>query len=341
MPWAGRPRPPWPTNRDGSLAELSWRKDSTADPALLRAHTAVAYDTGGLRRAETVQVAQPVGEITGASGPGTAATDHDTLDRLVRWVSPFPQPGTAAQPATAYSLDDGGNIEAEAKTAGATSWNVDPTYDHGRLASRTSTGPEATTNDVFSYTGLGEESSRTTTTAGLVPATATTATTYDPAGHTARVDQPGTAPDVDYVYDTADRLLARTEGLETTLYFYWGGGGTAGRGDAGRGDERGGGHQGPLPGRRRRRRGHRRRALRRGRRARGHVLGGPEPGWTKDDAPGDVSAHPNSHPNNCVPTRPTPFRMSYRRRLEALDAQGFVARSATGGHGVAPAGRHS
>ncbi|HUP69504.1 MAG TPA: hypothetical protein VM142_06775 [Acidimicrobiales bacterium] len=65
---------------------------------------------------------------------------------------------------------------------------------------------------------MGEESSRTTTTAGVVPTTATT--TYDPAGHTARVDQPGAAPDVDYVYDTADRLVARTEGLDTTLYFY-------------------------------------------------------------------------------------------------------------------------
>jgi len=213
-------------HRDGSLAELVWRKDSVPDPALLRAHTAVAYDTGGLRRAETVQVAQPVGETTGASAPGTAATDHDSLDRLVRWVSPFPQPTIAAQPATSYSLDDGGNIEAEAKTAGATSWNVDPSYDHGRLASRHSTGPEPTTDDVFSYTGLGEESSRATTTAGPIPTTATTATTYDPAGHTARVDQPGIAPDVDYVYDTADRLLARTEGLETTLYFYWGAGGT-------------------------------------------------------------------------------------------------------------------
>ncbi|HUP69506.1 MAG TPA: polymorphic toxin-type HINT domain-containing protein [Acidimicrobiales bacterium] len=213
-------------HRNGSLSELVWRKNSAADPALLRAHTAVAYDTGGLRLGETTQVAQPAGETTAASAPGVAATEHDTLDRLVRWVSPFPEPGTAAQPATAYSLDDGGNIDAETKTAGTTTWSIDPSYESGRLSSRRTTGPDPATDDVFSYTALGEESSRTTTTAGVVPTTTATTTTYDPAGHTARVDQPGAAPDVDYVYDTADRLLARTEGLDTTLYFYWGTGGT-------------------------------------------------------------------------------------------------------------------
>lgn len=148
------------------------------------------------------------------------------------YTSPYKaEPIDTAEPTVAYGLDDGANItNATTTVGGQTRVAESSTYPGGRLATRSSTsapavGAPITADSAFSYSPLGEETQRTTTT----PAgTSTTTTDYDPAGHVASAltVTPTSTTDVDYLYDGADHLLARRDGGETTLYFYWGPGAT-------------------------------------------------------------------------------------------------------------------
>ncbi|HVE45304.1 MAG TPA: DUF6531 domain-containing protein [Acidimicrobiales bacterium] len=220
---------------DGSPSELVWAAltPSGAERARVRSHTGISYDVGGLRTAETVQVEQPDGTTAG----GVGSFSYDLAERLTGWTSPFPEPGTTTALATTHSLDDGGNIAAEEVRLGSTLRSrATSAYPSGRLSSRrteTFGGISGTVVDTeaLGYDGLGQEILRTTShQEGALPAaSARRASGYDPAGHTARVDDQGAATDavdVDYVYDTTDRLVARTEtsatAAERTLYFYWG-----------------------------------------------------------------------------------------------------------------------
>ena len=215
---------------DGSVSNLTWRA-TNATNSLLRAHTGLVYDEGGLRKSENVEVSWPLGTVK-PTGARTASYEYDLLDRLVSWTSPFVENGGTAQPQTSYTLDDGGNITNEKVQAGATVRSTaTSTYVNGRLTSKSTTAGGVTTSDSFTYNGLGEETRRAATVNG---ATQTTTTSHDAMGHTVRTDPSGTTAedeDVDYVYDTADRLISRTETKpgqtpEVTLYFYWGTGGS-------------------------------------------------------------------------------------------------------------------
>lgn len=220
---------------DGSPSELVWTAlASTGAERRVRSHTDIAYDLAGLRTAETVQVEQPGGTTAGGRG----GFSYDLAERLTAWTSPFPEAGTTTAPATTYGLDDGGNIAVEEVRLGTTLRSrAESAYSAGRLSSRRTETYGAASGTVidtdgFSYDGLGQEKLRTTAhQEGALPATesARRATTYNPAGHTTRADDQRVATDavdVDYAYDTTDRLVARTEtsatAAERTLYFYWG-----------------------------------------------------------------------------------------------------------------------
>ena len=207
---------------DGMPASALW----SAGGATVRSHTALTYDVGGLRTNENVAVVHPLGTVADTGGPASFA--YDLARRLVSYTSPYKaEPIDTAEPTTTYTLDDGANITAAATVvAGQTRKAESSTYPGGLLATRNTTitnpatGLPSTTDTGFSYSSLGEERTRTTTTAGGIPPPATTTTGYDAAGHVASADG------VTYVYDGTDHLVSRTEGLGTTLYFYWGGGAT-------------------------------------------------------------------------------------------------------------------
>jgi len=248
---------------DGSLQALAW----TAGGQSVRAHTAIGYDIGGIRTVEQISLRQP-----GASSDqsGQAGYSYDLLDRLRSYTTAAPYADTETRRAsTAYTLDDGGNITREISTVPAegvkparTMADQASTYTNGRLTGRVSKQTVAdltdpidliTTTDTFSYNDLGEENRRTGTEvyAGTLPApitatTSSTSTTFDAAGHplssTNQATKPaGSSPaeldgantDVDYAYDSADRVLWRTERngagstatSNTTLFFYAAGSG--------------------------------------------------------------------------------------------------------------------
>ncbi|MBW3667982.1 MAG: hypothetical protein KY443_02100 [Actinobacteria bacterium] len=150
-------------------------------------------------------------------------------------------------PATTYELDRGGNILTEVTRVGAAERSRNTsTYANGRLTQRKTTtsgddalGVTSSTTETadFSYSVLGEEVGEQSSTV-VQPVVGTSTTTnntettgHDPAGHVKSVDNSDTTEaDVTYVYDTADRVISRTETksgtTSTTLYFYWGSGGT-------------------------------------------------------------------------------------------------------------------
>lgn len=231
-------------HEDGSVSRLLW--NATGHAAPVRSHTDITYNVGGLRTAESVSVIHP-GTAVGEDTEGQAAFGYDLADRLTRWTSPFrlSDASSSDQPRTTYTLDRGGNIIDEIVVAdngsGAKKREINSTYENGRLESRTIKTFElvedvdSTTTQSFIYTGLGEEKERTsTTTISSTTINDVMASTYDPAGHTDEVSNSktvdGTAadadPDVDYLYDASDQVIARTEKstteTETTLYFYWG-----------------------------------------------------------------------------------------------------------------------
>lgn len=246
---------------DGSLSSLTW----TAGGQTVRAHTGIGYDTGGIRTTEDVQIRQP-GATTNTTG--TARYSYDLLDRLTSYTSPFGHDtNETRKPTTTYTLDDGGNtvreLTAVADADGAnrrTLLDQTSSYTSGRLTGRTSrqTVTElasqvslVTTNDSFTYNSLGEETRRQSSDsyASTVPLPGTSSasvSTFDAAGHPLRSDNTATRPagtaqgevdaanaDVDYVYDSADRVLSRTEHkgsggtatAATTLFFYAAGSG--------------------------------------------------------------------------------------------------------------------
>lgn len=247
---------------DGSLQALSW----TAGGQTVRSHTAIGYDIGGIRTLEQISLRQP-----GASSNqnGQAGYSYDLLDRLSSYTSAAPFDDTEPRRAsTAYTLDDGGNITreiatvpAEGASAARTMTDQTSTYTAGRLTGRVSTQtvPDLasqidliTSTDSFVYNDLGEETRRASTEAytgtAPVPAdtTSSTNTSFDAAGQPLRSDNEATRPagsppaeldgpnaDVDYTYDSADRVLSRTERkgtgstatANTTLFFYSAGSG--------------------------------------------------------------------------------------------------------------------
>lgn len=223
---------------DGSIGYLGWKN---AAGTVVRSHSGIYYDAGALRTAETVNLLQPTGST--AATNGTATYNYDLADRLTGWTSPFKQNATdGATPATSYTLDDGGNITYETVTvSGSTRTTTTSTYTTGRLVRRVvdtaplGLTPATKTETDFTYNDIGEESLRSETTrqAGAVTEREQSQTSYDPQGHTAAANVTATdaagvdvpKPDVDYVYDTADRLIARIEkptsgAPQTRLYFY-------------------------------------------------------------------------------------------------------------------------
>lgn len=239
-------------HRDAMISSLSWKRP---DGTVIRSHTGISYDVGGLRTGETVSVRKP---DAAENHGGEVSFRHDLMDRLISWTSPFPynsDEGIFDKPTIDYELDDGGNIERQVTRTGSVEREVqDAVYENGRLQKRSTIvklGADAlsqtTTEDTFTYSNLGEEEGRVShATTKLVGAggvslaedtiTTTDKTGHDAMGHTASnassstSSNPNVKPppntDVSYVYDTADRLLARTEvkdGKSTTLvYFYWG-----------------------------------------------------------------------------------------------------------------------
>ncbi|MCA1832856.1 MAG: hypothetical protein LC750_09050 [Actinobacteria bacterium] len=229
--------------RDGAPTSLTWQAGAT----VLRSHTAIGYDLGGQRTAETIAVRQP-----GATGTttGTASFAYDAMDRLTSWVAPFAE--TDGSQNTTYTLDDGGNITEEqantGTTAGSGAIRTDMlnTYTTGRLTQRTTniynslgvlTG---TVCNTLQYDALGEETRRYTDQPLLGCGGAASGTwvdtTYDPAGHTATADDSRvgaeiTDPHVRYTYDAIGRTIASTNpnrsgSAKTTLYFSQAGGDT-------------------------------------------------------------------------------------------------------------------
>lgn len=213
---------------DGMPRSLTWRKG--AGGAIVRAHTNLAYDQGGMRTAEDVSVLQPGALV--ASG-AQASYAYDLADRLTGWTSPFIDLGAGDRLRSAYALDDGANLVEERITTATTGTQVakvSATYPNGRLAERRAelgvVNPTVVT-DTYAYDGLGQQRQRFTN------ASLATATGYDPMGHTTTVDDASDAnADVAFVYDGADRLVSRSEPgapperVKTTLYFYWGPGNT-------------------------------------------------------------------------------------------------------------------
>ena len=225
---------------DGMPSALAWTK---ASGAAVRAHTAIAYDIGGLRTTEHVRVVQPDGTIT----EGDSTFGYDLDDRLTRYTSPFKhRTSDTVTPQSVYTLDRSGNITDERMTvSGVERTRATSNYIKGRLDYRTTTEVAdsplrlgaTTVTDTFTYNVLGEEKRQDTQKAtqqirGIAGTTVTTNTItgHDPVGHTKSVDNSDQAQaDVTYVYDTSDRVISRTETKNgvatTTLYFYWGTGG--------------------------------------------------------------------------------------------------------------------
>ena len=191
----------------GEASALRW--STTA--GTVRAHTGVAYDADGMRRGEDVAVVHPAA-APGDPG-GRAEYDYDVMGRLKDWTSPFStSPGAEERPRTTYDLDDAGNIETETTTTGTDTATTTSTYQNNQLKTRTAGG--VTTN--FEHNTVGEETNRTNPSLNR-------ASTYDPAGHTARVSD--ATSQVDYAYDSENRLLARTgsgPAGDTRMQFYWG-----------------------------------------------------------------------------------------------------------------------
>lgn len=219
---------------DGMPRTLTWRKGSGGE--VVREHASIAYDLGALRTSESVKILQP-----GASGlEGVSASyAYDALDRLTSWTSPFEENAVLGRLRTNYTLDDGGNITTETHTmvsTGVQTRAITSTLASGRLGSRRTQvlpvgGLAASTSlESYTYDALGQETSREEHVEVGPPAAATSRTNaYDALGHTTKSDD--TAPtneDVDYVYDTSDRLVSRHEAgapdnrPKQTLYFYWG-----------------------------------------------------------------------------------------------------------------------
>lgn len=119
----------------------------------------ISYDIGGLRTSENVSVVHPA-EAVGADTGGLASYDYDMAGRLTRYRSPYKdEPTDAADPDTAYTLDDGGNVTRQATTlAGASRSEETSNYTNGRLDSRhtTRSGLLPSTEDTtYAYTPLG------------------------------------------------------------------------------------------------------------------------------------------------------------------------------------------
>lgn len=225
---------------DGSTASLEWLAAGTND--LIRRHSGITYDIGGLRKSENVAIAHPATAVGNDTG-GVAKFDYDLAGRLTSWTSPFRLSETVSgtdSPRTVYELDDGGNIEVETVTGNdgaGTKW-IERTSDYtsSRLETKTvksfglaATGVDVTTTIDPEYNAIGEERSRSTsataTAVGAIPTTRSnsSATSYDAGGHTKEVDFSGDdAPDdVDYVYAADGQLIARTVDGKTTYFFYF------------------------------------------------------------------------------------------------------------------------
>mgnify|MGYP000262277838 CR=1 FL=1 len=215
---------------NGMLRRLQWTGRNGTN---LRTHANIAYDLGDQRLGEDVTVTQPA-EAVGADTQGRATWGYDLADRLTNYTSPYTErPLDATEPATAYTLDDGGNITRQTTTvAGVQRRDETSSYNAGQLRTRQTTSAglllPATSDIAFGYTPLGEEATRTTTSA---LGTESQNTAYGPAGHTATVDRTGATPvapsDIDYRYDGNDRMITRQERPATgtpttTVYFYWG-----------------------------------------------------------------------------------------------------------------------
>ena len=221
---------------DGSIQSLVWKDDAGSS---VRSHKAITYDIGGLRTGEDVAIVPASPTNVDADTGGTASFSYDLANRLTSWTSPFrlSDNDTLAtstdQPTTTYTLDDGGNITREEVRAGAKTWiERTSTYVRSRLETKRvkTTGLldlDTTTDIEFRYTPLGEESFRktSTTVAATTPLTETQTadTSFDPGGHTNKVDNAGDdAPaDVDYLYSGDDQLIARTPSNGKTTYFFY------------------------------------------------------------------------------------------------------------------------
>jgi RHS repeat-associated protein len=196
---------------DGALGSLTWRQGSAGN--VVRQHTAVAYDIGGLRTSEQVQVRQP----NSSTLDGTTSTNsYDLLGRVSSFASPFIDSDAQDRLTTSLALDDGGNATNETTSkVGGGSWSAtSSTYASGLLTTANVDEPPTGIDhvDTFGYDALGEQSSQTTDPSGTEPQRQTRSTTYDAMGHTKTVDDTTlTDDDVTYSYDAAGHLISRVE----------------------------------------------------------------------------------------------------------------------------------
>jgi RHS repeat-associated protein len=223
---------------DGSVSDLIWNVSGQTNP--VRSHRTILYDLGGNRTREQLSITSAMPNALGDT-QGIARFTYDLAARLTSWTSPFRLSETKSgtdQPETTFTLDDAGNIKVEKVTAGTTVYkNTTSTFEDARLESQVAnvtglsdSGADTETTYGFDYSGLGEETNRTAHTVVTGPISDTvdqsTATAYDPSGHTDDVDHTGEgAPnDVDYLYSASGDLIARTAGGKTTYFFYFDGG---------------------------------------------------------------------------------------------------------------------
>lgn len=215
---------------DGSLKALTWSTGTTT----LRSH-ALQYDVRGLPTTDAMAVRQPGATSTTS---GTATFGFDLVDRLTGWVAPFAESDGSRN--WTQVLDDAGNITQEtvrtgtAIGGGSTISDSISTFPTGQLATRTTTAGGSLGTRVcekFAYSTVGEETARLLTSQPALlscPATPAAArtTTYDPAAHTATLDDQTSAnQDATYVYSADGRLVARTNpgstgSAKTALYFH-------------------------------------------------------------------------------------------------------------------------
>ena len=201
---------------DGSLASLTWNRTSGS---VVRKHSTLRYSVDGLLSSEEVLIERAVG--SGDGGPSsTGVFTYDLTGRLSSWTSPFVRTGESSRRTHTYTLDDGGNIDLESISHGASTETIDPTYVDGRLTEQSVTVQGVSATTTFDYSKLGEEVRRVT---GTDPALHRT---YDPGGRTKTSDVGGSSGVVEYQYDANDRLVSRAKQSDASskrLFFYFAG----------------------------------------------------------------------------------------------------------------------
>lgn len=167
--------------------------------ATLSSWSGIVYDANSNVSQSVVSQAFPAG-TTPASYTGTASWTYDALNRMRSYRGPL-DPS-----ATAYSLDDAGNVTGATGPSGATS----SAYQANRITQSTVSG----TTTTFGYDDVGNQTTATT-------GSTVTTTTYDAANHPLKVANSSSGAWVAYTYDGMARLASRSDSTgAVTLCFH-------------------------------------------------------------------------------------------------------------------------